>query len=240
MNIRLAVKKIAKVFGIDLRAYHPSRSEAARLGSFFKYYGVDLILDVGANSGQFTEYLRYVGYSGRIVCFEPLLAPYTRLHRLSKKKPDIICAPRMALGDYDGEITVNCAANPECSSVLNVTEWQAEREPQMKFVGSEKVQIHRLDTVVQDYLRDADKPFLKIDVQGYEYQVLNGATELLPKLVGLQLELSLVPLYEGGLSYRDMISQVERAGFLLYDLNPCYSDAATGRTMQVDALFCRG
>lgn len=239
MNFRLAAKKIAKVFGIDLRAYHPSRSEAARLGRLFIHYGVDLVLDVGANSGQFAEYLRYVGYEGRIVCFEPLSEPYAKLHELAKNDTGIVCAPRMALGDYDGEIIINMAANSESSSVLKVIEQHAKREPQTRFVGCEKVPVYRLDTVVPDYIRDYVKPFLKIDVQGYESQVLDGSTELLSKLVGLQLEISLVPLYEGELPYRLLIDQIERAGFLLHDLNPCYSDAGSGRTMQVDALFFR-
>jgi hypothetical protein len=80
---------------------------------------------------------------------------------------------------------------------------------------------------------------LKIDVQGYEPQVLAGAVELLPKLTGLQLELSLAPLYEGERGFSEMIDLVEREGFTLHDLNPCYSDSKTGRTFQVDALFFR-
>lgn len=239
MNIRLTVKKIAKLLGVDLRAYHHSRSEAARLGSLLSHYGIDLVLDVGANSGQFAEYLRYVGYKGRIVCFEPLSVPYARLQAMARNDSRIVCAPPMALGDYDGEIIVNKAANHESSSVLRVMEHHAEREPQARFVGCEKVPVRRLDTVVAEYLKDSVRPFLKIDVQGYESRVLDGAAELLPGLTSLQLELSLVPLYEDEPPYRVIIDRVEKAGFALHDLTPCYSDPDTGRTLQVDALFFR-
>lgn len=239
MNIRLAAKKIAKNFGIDLRVYNPSQSEAARLGRLLEHYKVDLVLDVGANSGQFAEYLRYVGYAGKIVCFEPLAAPYAKLCELAKRDSGIVCAQRMALGDYDGEIDLNRAVCHESSSVLKVTEQHAEREPLARFVGCEKVPVRRLDNVVMDYMRDFTKPFLKIDVQGYEPQVLCGGLKTLAQLVGLQLELSLTHLYEGERTFSETLAFVESHGFLLHDINPCYADKNTGRTYQVDAVFFR-
>jgi FkbM family methyltransferase len=239
MMIDLLIKRCARIFGIDLRAYHPSRSESARLGRLLGNYGIDLVFDVGANSGQFARYLRYVGYQGRIVCFEPLPEPYARLEKLAERDMGIVCAPRMAIGDIDGEISVNVAANLESSSILTVMERHLEREPQARAVNCVTVPVQRLDTVAGVYLPGSSRQFLKIDVQGYEPQVLAGAVELLPKLAGLQLELSLSPLYEGERGFREMIDLVEREGFTLHDLNPCYSDPITGRTYQVDALFFR-
>lgn len=239
IKLDLLIKRCAKTLGVDLRAYHPSRSEAARFGRLLHHYGIDLVFDVGANSGQFVHYLRYVGYQGRIVCFEPLPEPYARLKKLAERDMRISCAPRMAIGDTDGEITINVAANQESSSILKVMDLHLETEPQARSVGCEIVPVQRLDSVAQDYLLKCSKPFLKIDVQGYEPQVLAGAVELLPQLAGLQLELSLMPLYEGELSFRVMIDLVEREGFALHDLNPCYSDTTSGRTFQVDAIFFR-
>lgn len=239
MNIKLTVKKIAKKFGIDLRAYHPSRSESARFGKLLNHYGIDLVFDVGANSGQFAQYLRYVGYQGRIVCFEPLPEPYAQLLKQAGRDLGITCAPRMAIGDLDGEITINVAANSESSSILKVMDLHLSGEPDTRSVGCEIVPVHRLDMVASTYLQNSSRQFLKIDVQGYEPQVLAGAVELLPKLAGLQLELSLTPLYEGERGFREMIDLVEQEGFILHDMNPCYSDSKTGRTFQVDALFFR-
>jgi len=239
VDIQLTLKKIAKSLGIDLRAYHPSRSDSARLGRLMSHYGIDLVFDVGANSGQFARYLRYVGYQGMIVCFEPLPEPYAQLKKLAEMDPGITCAPRMAIGDIDGEITINVAANLESSSILKVMGSHLDGEPQARSVGCETVPIQRLDTIASSYLRESSRQFLKIDVQGYEPQVLAGAVELLTKLTGLQLELSLSPLYEGERGFREMIDLVERDGFTLHDLNPCYSDPTTGRTFQVDALFFR-
>lgn len=235
----ILIKRCARFFGVDVRAYHPSRSESARLGSLLNHYGVDLVFDVGANSGQFSEYLRFVGYQGRIVCFEPLSVPYAALERLAVKDSRIVCAPRMAIGATDGEIRINVAENLESSSILNVLDSHLGGEPQARTVDCVTVPLQRLDSAGIIYLQNVSKPFLKIDVQGYEPQVLAGATEILPKLAGLQLELSLTPLYDGELGFREMIDLVEREGFTLHDINPCYSDAKTGRTYQVDALFFR-
>ena len=209
------------------------------LGRLLDHYGIDLVFDVGANFGQFAQYLRYVGYQGRIVCFEPLSEPYAQLKKLAEKDARITCAPRMAVGDNEGEISINVAANSESSSILSVIDRCLEGEPHFRFVGSETVPIQRLDALAVNYLSGSSRPFLKIDVQGYEPQVLAGAVELIPKLAGLQLELSLTPLYEGERGFREMIDLVEQEGFTLHDLNPCYSDSITGRTYQVDALFFR-
>jgi len=203
------------------------------------HYGIDLVFDVGANSGQFAQHLRYVGYQGRIVCFEPLREPYIQLLKLAKNDQQLVCAPRMAIGDIDGEIIINVAANLESSSVLTVMDRHLDGEPLARPIGRETVPIQRLDTVCPEYFQNYSKPFLKIDVQGYEPQVLAGAVELLPKLVGLQLELSISPLYEGECGYREMVDLVEGSGFTLHDINPCYSEPSTGRTFQVDAIFFR-
>jgi FkbM family methyltransferase len=235
----LLIKRCARFFGVDVRSYHPSRSESARFGSLLNHYGIDLVFDVGANSGQFVQYLQYVGYLGRIICFEPLSAPHAQLEQLATRDSRIVCAPRMAIGDIDGELRINVASNLESSSVLKVLDSHLAGEPQARTVDCVTVPVQRLDTAVKSYQYIGSKSFLKIDVQGYEPQVLAGASELLPELAGLQLELSLTPLYEGELGFREMIDLVEREGFTLHDLNPCYSDSKTGRTYQVDALFFR-
>jgi FkbM family methyltransferase len=237
MNFQSIVKNIAKNLGVDIRAYHHSRSESARFGKLLNSFGIDLVFDVGANRGQYAEYLRFVGYNGRIVCFEPLTVPHAQLTMFAEKDSGITCAPRMAIGECDGEVSINVSANLESSSILKVMDRHLLAEPLVCPVGVETVVMHRLDTVAGTYLLDSTRQFLKIDVQGYEPQVLAGAAELLPRLTGLQLELSLVPLYEGERGFRDMIDVVEQDGFKLHDLASCYSDPITGRTYQVDALF---
>jgi hypothetical protein len=81
--------------------------------------------------------------------------------------------------------------------------------------------------------------FLKIDTQGYEDRVLRGAVELLPRAVGLQLEMSLVSLYEGQRRFDEMYVELVGKGFELWSMSPAFVDPRSGRLLQVDATFFR-
>ena len=233
------IKRVAMLLGADVRAYKPARSEAARLARLLDSHNIDLVLDVGANQGQYARYLRSIGYRGRIVCFEPLADAFTILCKFAKNDNKITIAPRMALGDLNATVSINIAANSESSSLLSVSATHIKADPQVKSIGTETVPLYRLDEVANDYVADAKSVFLKIDVQGYELSVLRGAAGILPRIIGLQLELSLEPLYEEEPLYKEMIETVESAGFELYDINPCFSDNVTGKTYQLDGIFFR-
>lgn len=239
MQIDLLIKRLARSLGVDVRAYRPARSEAARLARMLACHRVDTVLDVGANSGQFARYLRYIGYRGRIICFEPLGAPHAALCQLATRDPGLTVAPRQALGEETGSVAINVAANSECSSILTASPGNVQLEPGVRGVAVETVQLNRLDCAALDYLSAESRLFLKIDVQGYELPVLRGAAGLLSRIEGLQLELSLSPLYEGEPPFREVIDTVESLGYALHDLNPCFSDDASGRTYQVDGIFFR-
>lgn len=233
------IKRFAMLLGVDIRAYKPARSESARLAKLLESHNIDIVLDVGSNHGQYARQLRSIGYKGRIVCFEPLSEAFRLLSEYAKKDGKITIAPRMALGDHAGTVLINVSANSESSSLLLVSETHLKAEPLVKPIGTEMVPLNRLDDVVSGYLADTNSIFLKIDVQGYEMSVLRGAEELLQKAKGVQLELSLEPLYVDEPLYREMIEVVESLGFELYDINPCFSDNLTGKTYQLDAIFFR-
>ncbi|MDD2854469.1 MAG: FkbM family methyltransferase, partial [Desulfuromonadaceae bacterium] len=225
--------------GADIRAYRPARSEAARLAKLLETHRIDIVIDVGSNSGQYARHLRSIGYKGRIVCFEPLLEAFGQLTKYARKDCNVTIAPRMALGERTASVSINVAANSESSSLLSVSDTHISLEPLAKSIGNETVPLNRLDDVVFDYLLGSNNIFLKIDVQGYEMAVLRGASELLRKAKGIQLELSLEPLYSDETLYREMIDYVESLGFQLFDINPCFSDDKTGKTFQVDGVFFR-
>lgn len=80
---------------------------------------------------------------------------------------------------------------------------------------------------------------LKIDTQGYEEQVLKGANEIISKIKGIHLELSIVPLYEGQMLFEEMLNKLKEMGFALYHLSPGFQDSRTGRLLQVNGTFFR-
>jgi Methyltransferase FkbM domain len=81
--------------------------------------------------------------------------------------------------------------------------------------------------------------FLKVDTQGFEAEVLAGARELLPRLQGIQLEISLVRCYEGERDFRELIDDLERAGFSPWLFLPGYFEPKLARQLQLDGVFMR-
>lgn len=225
---------------LRLRRFYPRPSDAAQLAKMLAHHGVNVVLDVGANAGQFGKDLRLAGYAGRIVSFEPLSAAHAQLLTTTRGDPNWIVAERMAVGNQEGDVTINVSGDSVSSSVMDMLEAHVVAAPDSVFVGKEQIRMHRLDSVARNYLRDGDVVFLKVDVQGFESQVLEGAAQVLPEVVGMQLELSLVPCYEGQVLLPPMLERIVGSSFDLWSVWPGTVDQCTGRMLQVDAVFfCR-
>ena len=236
--IKKTIKKLSRSLGIDLKRYNIQTSEAAKMQRLLAYNNIDLVFDVGANIGQYAKLLRELGYSGRIVSFEPLSSAYSRLKAVSEKDPLWEIAPQAAIGNQEGEIIINIAGNSQSSSALPMLDAHLESAPESAYSGSETVKLSRLDTLAKNYIKSETKSiFLKIDVQGLEKQVLEGATAILPLVKGIKLELSLVPLYEGQVLFQEMIDIVEKLGYELYGIEPGFTAEKTGRMLQMDGIF---
>lgn len=223
--------------GFVVKRVTPSTSNALRTRLLLDHHHIDLVLDVGANIGEYARDLRESGYSGKIVSFEPLSSVHTALEKSSRQDPLWTVADRMAIGNFDGEIEINIAGNSSSSSVLGMLDSHVSAAPYSAYVGSELVQIRKLDTLAKDYMGDANSIYLKVDVQGFEKQVLEGASALMPRIKGLQLELSLVPLYEGQALFKEIIEQMEQLGFEINAIYPGFSDPNTGKMLQMDGIF---
>jgi FkbM family methyltransferase len=205
-----------------------------------KSHQVDVVLDVGANSGQYAIGLRRAGYKGRIVSFEPLSEPFSSLERKASTDPLWDCR-QCALGDSDGTISINVSADGgQCSSVLPMQKSLQDAIPWSNYIGTEEVPICRLDSVAPEILRPNDVAFLKIDVQGFEKQVIAGAKSTVNnRCVGMQLELSFLPLYEDDMLIREALDLVYSSGFTLAELVPGSRDARNRRMLQADGIFFR-
>ena len=243
--IKKSIKSILRnVFGLEVfwaRNLPPSTGQVAvmDLGFSLRQFKIDLVLDVGANTGQFASEIRQGGYTGKIVSFEPLSKAHSEL--LSSSAMDYMweAHPRCALGDHNGEIEINIAGNSFSSSILPMLESHRSAAPESAYEGKERAPIKTLDAVAGQYLKDAQAPFLKIDTQGFEWLVLDGARDTLPQIKGILVELSLVPLYGGQHLWREVIDRLEAEGFTLWALTPGFSDQVSGRSLQVDGVFYR-
>jgi FkbM family methyltransferase len=224
--------------GLDVRPYRAAvalnlhRQEVLR--------NVTVALDIGANSGQWGSELRAWGYRGRIISFEPLSAAYRGLARRSAADARWD-AYNYALGDRDGTADINVAGNSQSSSILRMQQRHRDALPSSGYVGTETVRVERLDDLKQALgVTISDVVYLKIDVQGFELVVLQNAQSwFTDKLVGIELELSLVPLYEGGPLMGDVIGWLRGHGYILTSVQSGWDDQKSGEILQMDGLFTR-
>lgn len=231
---------ITRHAGIDVTRYHPEADWNRNFVQQLKSHQVDVVLDVGANSGQYAALLREATFNGRIISFEPLPGPFSILESKAAEDPRWDCQ-RYALGNVDGTVSINVAGNAGASSsVFPMLKSHQDAFPPANYIGTEEVPIHRLDSVAPEFLRPTDITFLKIDVQGFEKQVLAGSQSTLnDRCVGMQLELSFLPLYGGGMLIREAFDLVYSLGFTLTGLLPGFTDVRNGRMLQADGIFFR-
>ena len=226
-----------KYRGLELRDYSPQLlDEEQRRVRILDQTSVDLVIDVGAAGGRYGMELREAGYHGAIVSLEPLAEAFSRLSRVCAGDPRWRCL-QVALGAREGRAEINVAANSDSSSLLEMTGRHIDSEPDSAYVGTEQVEVRTLDSIWKELVGGAARPFLKLDVQGFELEVLKGAEDSLPRLAGIQAELSLVPLYEGAPLWREVIDHIEQRGLQLRSLETGFYDRRTGEVLQLDGTF---
>lgn len=237
--IKKAIKKFLHLLGFNLHRLRNASNPSVQLLAALNHVQADTVFDVGANIGQFAQQLRSLGFSGEIISFEPLSSAHAVLSNAARADRKWKVHPRGAVGDQDGEIEINIAGNSVSSSVLPMLEAHSSAEMSSAYVASERTALARLDSVAPTYLSANSRPFIKIDTQGFESQVLDGAAETLERAHGVLLELSLVPLYEGQTLWQEMIQRMEDQGFTLWAIQRGFTDTRTGRSLQVNGVFLR-
>jgi FkbM family methyltransferase len=203
-------------------------AHARHLRRLFQYFAIDCVFDVGANEGQFRDFLRMeVEYRGVIVSFEPIpaLADKMRARASTDSHWEV---HDFALGASDCEMTLNVMKATDLSSFL------APRAPpleasfakhlsQMNSVHEQiRVPVRTLDSVFPAIQRrlGCGAPFLKLDTQGFDLEVARGGQEALPQMLAIQTEASLIPIYYGMPNYAEAISAFQSFGFDVSGLFP--------------------
>ena len=199
---------------------------------------IDAVVDVGANEGLFAKRLRDEGFTGRIVSFEPLSSAFVLLALASAPDPKWECL-RLALGATTGEATLNVAGNLASSSFLPMDRELTEAEPRLAYVGREECSLSTLDILAPDLFQPEDRLYLKLDVQGFELEVLRGAEATLEHVVVLDVELSQTQLYEGAPLMDEVVAYLAERDYVLLATEPAYVHPRTGETVQLNGLFVR-
>ena len=239
MSINRKVRNLLRQMGYELSRFNPAANPVARKRRLLQTFAIDVILDVGANTGQFAQQLREdLGFAGRIISFEPLSLAFQVLRENSRRdsKWDV---RNCALGDKEEEHAINIAGNSYSSSMLDMLPAHLVAAPESCYVSSEKIVIHTLDGLLDQLCSPADSIFLKIDTQGYESKVLRGAENSLARIATIQLEMSLLPMYSGEAPFAELHSLLGKKGYSLVSVEPAFVDGVTGQVLQVDGLYHR-
>lgn len=237
--MREKIKLLLKYLHLDVKKYNIAQNQELRLKKILENFNINVVYDVGANSGQFGEELRMIQYSGNIVSFEPLNTAYNELLERAKRDVYWQVADRTAIGDFNGFIDINIAGNLASSSILKMNDTHIQAAPTTATVGLEHVPIRTLDSLIDTFLSENSVLFIKIDTQGFEDKVLNGAGKTLERTKIVQMELSLVELYSDQKLILEMILRMKNLNFSLWGLEPAFIDSSTGRMLQVDAIFVK-
>jgi FkbM family methyltransferase len=194
------------------------------------------VLDVGANRGQFGAMLRRSGYAGRIISFEPVPEAFDELSAkiLSDEGWE---ARRLALGNRAGLLPLNITASTSVSSFLTPTAQYAASYAGGRVQRVEDVEVARLDGIFDDLVAGG-RVFLKVDTQGYDLAVIEGATGCLDHVVGVQIEMSVMPIYEGVTSYIDAFRFMHDRGFSPSGVFSVVRDECL-RVYEFDGVFVR-
>jgi len=231
---KVPIQRAVRQLGYELTALE--MSEVDHLTRLIERLDVDLLIDVGANQGQYATRFRQLGYDGDIVSFEPLDAAFSTLTR-SAQHDARWQVRQLAIGSENGTATLHVSENSVSSSLLDVGEVHLAAAPSSNQTRDEEVTVTTLDDAL------AGTPFksawLKIDTQGYESEVLAGATESLTRVSVLQCELSLVELYVGQPHYLDVLQRIESLGFRTVRVTPGFADPDTGDLLQFDVTAAR-
>lgn len=227
---------------LRLKRFTPSSSEEMRTAMLCQHMKISHVIDIGANTGQFAESLYDFGYKGKVVSFEPVSHVWEELKKRSQKYPDWTVAERCAIGDHDGEITMNVSDDTVFSSVLAIKDTYVEHNRKSKIIDKEMTPIYKLDSIIQRYIEPGGQHriLLKIDTQGYEKEALAGATEVFSQAAGLKIEIPLYAMYnDTGYTFYDILEITRRNKFEPFSFNIEGVDLNTGRVNTMDGLFFR-
>jgi FkbM family methyltransferase len=204
-----------------------------------KRRGVQRLLDIGANTGQFAAKMRRFGFDGTIFSVEPL--PDAHIQLRQHAQPDVrwIPLPRQAAGRARSRLALNVAQNGWSSSLLPTHENHLRAAPQARTIAHETVFVTKTaDLLRSSLMREIDA--LKIDVQGYELEVIEGFRSCMDGIDLLLLEMSLVECYVGApnLFALDRLL-VDELGFSRVSFEPSYYDDQAGVVQQFDGIYVR-
>lgn len=243
MFMRIGVKQFAKALawkaGYDIGQARFSETAHALTLKLAALSKATVFLDIGANEGQFATGLLTYLPDARIISFEPSKQAHATAQQQSLRYANWTVAERVAVGASSGTVELNIAGNSVSSSVLPIARLHSDAAPGSQYTETESCRCEPLDNLVLKFIGSQDSLFMKIDTQGYEMHVLQGATLTLKRTVAIQTEVSFVELYKGQPMAKDIIDYLEYRNFSIVGFSNGLRHPITHKLLQADIYFIR-
>ena len=196
---------------------------------------VTCVVDIGANVGQFGLDVRRHGFQGQIISYEPVRKSFESLtHTMKQHQP--WKAFQMGLGTTESELMINVSGNSGLSSsILEMGSLHLQNFPDSATVAKQRISISTIDKQLEAIGLKPQEIMLKLDVQGFEDEVLKGASKSLSNIPFCYLEVSIYPLYEGEKPFLPILIELSNYGHEVIDVFRGIK-AKDGRLLQLDIL----
>lgn len=225
------IRGLLRPLGVDI-----VRINQHKISDFVREREINLVLDVGANEGQFGQSLREHNYNGRIISFEPVAATFEKLTAATRHDPNWD-THNVALGETTGQTTINVSELSVFSSIRDSTEAATQFDQQAAVVHKEPIEVRMLDEMMPSSFGNV---LLKIDTQGFEREVLRGAERTLPHITGVLMEVPIMQLYAGTWRFHDAVAFMHDAGFVPAQIHPVnFHPEDKASAVEFDCLFRR-
>jgi FkbM family methyltransferase len=224
--IRAAYKRLGVI--------HLGRRRVRDIIDFINHRKIDTVIDVGANVGQFGEGLRAEGYRGKIVSFEPIASVYQELAKKAAADGNWE-AHHCGLGAAAGTAQIHVSELTVFSSILDMTGSAKLHDSRTAVTRTEEIEIRTLDQIAKSLTGNI---LLKIDAQGYERHVIDGGQQTIGRVLGIQLELPVIRVYEGEWQFHEALRFMSDLGFVPAQIQPVsFHGADNVSAVDFDCLF---
>lgn len=245
MRLLTGARSMAHRAGIDITRW-PHRPEAGvidrALDEVLRSRGINCVIDVGGNRGQTARRMRTLGYTGRIVSFEPSPTVLPVISAAAARDPDWIVRP-VALSSQPGQAELRLHKGPELDSLLDALPGVVDQIPIMEETGTATITLSTLADEFEQIVAGIEEPqvLLKSDTQGHEVEVLRGAGEkgLDEVVVAVLVELAAQPIYAGQPLMTTVMDLIMTDGFNPVAFEPWFDSSDGLQMVELDALFMR-
>ena len=198
---------------------------------------IEVVLDVGANDGGYGHELRDSGYTGRIHSFEPNPAAFQRLNASVAIDPNW-SGVQYGVGDAPGLLRLNVSEADVFSSFKTLNSFGKDSR-NARVVDTVEAKIVRLDEYLKENPELQGRPYLKIDTQGFEREVLEGLGDMFAKMVAIRVETSLVDSYVGQTDWIESLIYMRDRGFEVATMICNSTVPNRAKVREIDIVYVR-